>query len=197
MSLTAVAAIAATLFVTACGSSGPANAGHSDPTTSAPTTTAAAGGTISTAAAGGTISTSAAGGTISTSATAKAAELPKACDVLTAAEVTAATGITVTATPDSAIPTACNYNAGTKGIITMTVSPPKITTELANGFLKFPKPGITYKPVDGVGVVSAVSGPPEGRLIVATATAGFDVARAGGSPLSEEQLVKIAKAIVA
>ena len=130
-----------------------------------------------------------------TTAKAAAAELPKPCDVLTAAEVQAATGIVVTATPDSLVTTACDYNAGTNGIITMTVSPVKITTDLANGFLK--SSAATYKPVPGVGVVSAVAGPPEGRLVVVTATAGFDVSRAGGNPLSEDQLIKIAKAIVA
>jgi hypothetical protein len=125
-------------------------------------------------------------------------ELPNSCDVLTAAEASAALGITVTAKSDALLPTACVYEDDKgAGVGTLTVEQSATVLKRLDGLVANPPPGATFELVPGIGDKAALAGPPEGRALVVQGDFGFDYTRSSGaSPASVEQLTAILQAIV-
>ncbi len=183
--------VAALLLVAACSSD--KSSGTS--TTASSSTSASSGATV-----GGTGSTSGtSGGTTAGSTPGGGAQGSSAssdpCEVLTAAEFSTATGMTVTAELDT-LTGGCTYRAGTKSVAELTVKPAQGgagAIALLEGFLKNPPPGATFEEVDA-GDRAVVAGPPEGRAVVVVGENGYDLT---GSSLTTAQLTALAKAIAA
>ena len=116
---------------------------------------------------------------------------------MTAEEFTAATGIAVTTVKDPS--GACAYrDSKLQDVALLTVGSAQLGRALLDAMLTSPPPGSTYAAVPGVGIDSAVSGPPEGRGMVIDANLFFDLSRGfGAAPLAADQLVALVKAVIA
>lgn len=187
-------AVAAGLFLGACGSGEDSTADTigGDETTE---TTAGVGTSTTAASDDSPDSTDVTETTLGATET----ELPNPCEMLTAEEFNVVTGLDATAEVDEFLTSMCTYlDAEGTSYASLTVGSGPTSQAVIGGFLTSPPPGAVFHEVSGIGESAVVSDLPEGRAVMVSGGVGYDFSKGfGAEALPPDQLEELLRSIVA